>query len=213
MGYAKNLIAQLLRLYLMNTNITNQQPVGLMENLKAKWDLKNNVELTFVFVLFIATSIFCFFFLAKPILKSFGLHELMSNYLFYTLSAIATIPFLLVVLLFLNFNKKLKARWLLTSNLQFFIVIVLFSITGSSSIRVARPILDFIGINNDTMAWYVYWPLRILVVFPAYQILFMIFGTILGQWEFAWRFEKKMLGGFGRIFGVKPDKRDQKSEI
>jgi hypothetical protein len=170
----------------MSTKMTNEEPVGQMENLKVKWDLKNNVEFASVFVLFIATAIFCFFFLAKPILKSFGLQEIMS--------------------------KKLKARWLLTSNLQFLIVIILFSITGSSSIRVARPILDFMGINNDTMAWYVYWPLRILVVFPAYQILFMIFGTILGQWEFAWRFEKKMLGGFGRLFGIKP-KRDQKSEI
>jgi hypothetical protein len=145
-------------------------------------------------------------FLAKHILKSFGWQELMGNSLFYILSAIATIPFLLVALLFLNYNKKLKAKWLLTSNLQFLIVIILFSITGSSSIRVARPILDFMGISSETMAWYIYWPLRILIVFPAYQILFMIFGTILGQWEFAWRFEKKMLGGFGRLFGIKPQK-------
>ncbi len=197
----------------MNTKMTNEQPVGQMENLKIKWDLKNNAELAFVFFLFIATALFCFYFLTRPILNSFGLKEIVGTSIFYILSAIFTIPFLLVVLLFLNYNKKLKARWLLTSNLQFFIVIILFSITGSSSIRVARPILDFLGINSDTMSWYVYWPLRILIVFPAYQILFMIFGTILGQWEFAWRFEKKMLGGFGRLFGMKPQKRDQKSEI
>lgn len=191
----------------MNTKMTNEQPVGQLENLKVKWDLKNNAELAFVFFLFAATAIFCFYFLAKPILNSFGLKEIVGAPLFFILAAIATIPFLLIVLLFLNYNKKLKARWLLTSNLQFFIVIILFSITGSSSIRVARPILDFLGINSDTMSWYVYWPLRILIVFPAYQILFMIFGTILGQWEFAWRFEKKMLGGFGRLFGIKPDKK------
>jgi hypothetical protein len=113
--------------------------------------------------------------------------------------------------LFLNYNKKLKTKWQLKSNFQFFIIIILYSITGSSSIRIARPLLNYMHISSETMSWYLYWPLRILIVFPTYQILFMIFGTLLGQWEFAWRFEKKILNGFGRLFGIKPNK-DQKSE-
>ncbi|MDF2457112.1 MAG: diacylglyceryl transferase [Cytophagaceae bacterium] len=188
--------------------MTNKQEITWTEKLKAKWDLKNNTELYFVFFLYLATAVFCFFFLSKPILKSFGLQEILPAVLFYLLSAIATIPALLVVLLFLNYNKKLKEKWLLKSNLQFFIVIVLFSITGSSSVRVALPILNFLGIHQDTLAWYIYWPLRIIIVFPAYQLLFMIFGTLLGQWEFAWRFEKKMLSGFGRLFGIKNKKTE-----
>ena len=107
-----------------------------------------------------------------------------------------------------NWVEKLKTRWQLKSNLQLFIVIVLFSITGSASVKVARPILEFIGINDAT-PYYIYWPLRILVVFPAYQMLFMIFGTLLGQWEFAWRFEKKMLSGLGRLVGIKPSSKEQ----
>jgi manganese efflux pump family protein len=104
-----------------------------------------------------------------------------------------------------NWVEKLKTRWQLKSNFQLFLVIVLFSITGSMSIKVARPILEFLGITQD-MPPYFYWPLRILIVFPAYQMLFMIFGTMLGQWEFAWRFEKKMLSGLGRLVGIKPKK-------
>jgi hypothetical protein len=189
--------------------MTTEQ-TSIADQLKAKWDLKNNIELAFVFLVFLVTAVSGFFLLTKPVLKSFGLQEILPEFVFLLLSALATIPLLLVVLLFLNYNKKLKERWLLKSNLQFFIIIVLFSITGSTSVRVARPILDLLGIH-DTMAWYVYWPLRILIVFPAYQLLFMLFGTLLGQWEFAWRFEKKMLGGFGRLFGIKP-KREE-SEI
>ncbi len=176
------------------------------DKLKAKWDLKNNTELAFVFFILLATAVFGLIFLTRPILKSFGLQEILPEFVFLLLNLIATIPLLLVVVLFLNYNKKLKERWMLKSNFQFFLVIILFSITGSTSVRVARPILDFLGIHNS-MAWYIYWPLRILVVFPAYQLLFMVFGTLLGQWEFAWRFEKKMLGGFGRLFGVKPKKK------
>jgi manganese efflux pump family protein len=103
-----------------------------------------------------------------------------------------------------NWVEKLKTRWQLKSNFQLFLVIVLFSITGSMSIKVARPILEFLGITQD-MPPYFYWPLRILIVFPTYQMLFMIFGIMLGQREFAWRFEKKMLSGLGRLVGIKPN--------
>ena len=107
-----------------------------------------------------------------------------------------------------NWVEKLKTRWQLTSNLQLVIVIILFSITGSTAIKIARPILEFLGITK-AMPAYFYWPLRILIVFPVYQILFMIFGTLLGQWKFAWRFEKKMLGGLGRLVGIKPSSKEQ----
>lgn len=110
-----------------------------------------------------------------------------------------------------NWVEKLKDRWQLHSNFQLFLVLVLFSITGSASIKVARPILDFLGIS-DSMPPYFYWPLRFLIVFPAYQILFMIFGTLLGQWKFAWRFEKKMLSGLGRLVGIKSETREQRAE-
>jgi len=104
-----------------------------------------------------------------------------------------------------NWVEKLKNRWQIKSNFQFVVILILFSITGSMSIKVARPILEFLHITDD-MPGYFYWPLRILVVFPAYQILFMIFGTLLGQWKFAWWFEKKMLSGLGRLVGIKPSK-------
>ncbi|MDB5274040.1 MAG: hypothetical protein JWO58_2407 [Chitinophagaceae bacterium] len=105
-----------------------------------------------------------------------------------------------------NWVEKLKDRWGLHSNWQLVIVFILFSITGSSAVKLARPILDFLHISTDTLPAYFYWPLRIMIIFPIYQLLFMLFGFILGQWEFAWRFEKKMLGGFGRLFGIKPKK-------
>ena len=185
--------------------MTTEQPTTA-DRLKAKWDLKNNAEIAFVFLIFLITVVSGFFLLSKPILKSFGLQDMLPEFAFLLLSALAAIPLVFVVIFFLNYNKKLKERWMLNSNFQFFIIIVLFSITGSSAVRLAQPILNFLGIHN-TMAWYIYWPLRILIVFPAYQLLFMIFGTLLGQWEFAWRFEKKMLGGFGRLFGIKPEKK------
>lgn len=95
--------------------------------------------------------------------------------------------------------EKLKVKWGIESNLQMTIIFIVFAVTGSTSVKVARPILEFIGIN-DSLAWYVYWPLRIMIVLPVYQCLLLIFGTIAGQFKFFWAFEKKM---FGRFVGKK----------
>lgn len=87
-------------------------------------------------------------------------------------------------------------KWMIEDDIQYAIIFVVFAITGSSSVRVARPILDYIGLN-DTMSWYVYWPIRIIIILPVYQVLLICFGTLFGQFKFFWAFEKKMLGRFG----------------
>lgn len=88
--------------------------------------------------------------------------------------------------------KKLKQRWGIESNWQLIIIFIVFGITGSTAAKLAAPVTDFIGITND-MGWYVYWPIRILIIFPVYQLLLVIFGWIFGQYKFFWNFEKKML--------------------
>ncbi len=92
--------------------------------------------------------------------------------------------------------EKLKERWKLKNNWSVLVVIILFAITGSTSVRIAEPLLDFIGVTDSMNPW-LYWPIRILIVFPIYQVLFLCFGFLLGQWQFAWMFEKKMLSRFG----------------
>lgn len=92
--------------------------------------------------------------------------------------------------------EKLKERWCLKNNWSVLVVLVLFTITGSTAVRIAKPLLEFIGVTDALNPW-LYWPIRILVIFPIYQVLFLTFGFLLGQWKFAWTFEKKMLSRFG----------------
>lgn len=93
----------------------------------------------------------------------------------------------------MNFFEKLKARWGLTSNWQVFVVIFVFGATGSLSVKVAAPVLDLLGIHDDLNP-FIYWPLRILIVFPVYQVMLISIGALCGQFTFFWNFEKKMLG-------------------
>ncbi len=103
--------------------------------------------------------------------------------------------------------QKLKKRWGIESNLQLFFILVVFAVTGSASVYVAKPFLELLQIKPSSFpeAWWgqgAYWTLRILLIFPFYQLLLLLFGWVFGQFRFFWNFEKKMLQrtGLGRIF-------------
>ncbi|WP_139854842.1 DUF6787 family protein [Aequorivita sinensis] len=98
--------------------------------------------------------------------------------------------------------KKLKVRWNVESNTQLYIIFLVFAITGSSAAKLAAPVTEFFGISKE-MGWYVYWPFRILIIFPIYQVLLVFFGWIFGQFNFFWTFEKKMLRNLGLGFLIK----------
>ncbi len=94
--------------------------------------------------------------------------------------------------------KKLKERWGIQSNWQILVILLVFAVTGTSSMYVTRPILKFFGIVKDNFEYPIfYYTLKILLVFIAYQFLLVFFGWIFGQFHFFWNFEKKMLRRLG----------------
>lgn len=103
-------------------------------------------------------------------------------------------------------TNRLKKHWGIRSNWQLLVIFWVFAITGSASVYVAKPFLAWIGLSRDAFpdAWWgggSYWTLRILLIFPLYQILLVVFGWLFGQFKFFWSFEKKMLSrmGLGRF--------------
>lgn len=89
--------------------------------------------------------------------------------------------------------KKLKERWNVKSNFQLTIIFIVFAITGSTAAYVSRPVTDFLGIHKDSLPYFIYLPLRLILIFPLYQILLVCIGFLFGQFQFFWNFEKKML--------------------
>jgi sterol desaturase/sphingolipid hydroxylase (fatty acid hydroxylase superfamily) len=89
--------------------------------------------------------------------------------------------------------KKLKERWGVKSNKQIVIILLVFAITGFSSLQLAKPFLTLIGIPDTFEPHWLYRVLRLLLIFPIYQILLVFVGFIFGQFSFFWNFEKKML--------------------
>ena len=107
------------------------------------------------------------------------------------------LQFLKIIEFYCIMWEKLKIKWGIESNFQMTIIFIVFAITGSTSVKVARPILEYLNITTQTLPLYVYWPVRILLILPVYQVLLIIFGTLFGQFKFFWAFEKKMLSRFG----------------
>ena len=98
--------------------------------------------------------------------------------------------------------KKLKDKWNITSNFQLIVILIVFAITGSLSLVVSEPILEILGIKSSSMSTWLFTPLRLIIVFPVYQLLILAIGFLFGQFNFFWQLEKKMLikMGFSKFF-------------
>ncbi len=101
--------------------------------------------------------------------------------------------------------KKLKERWNIDSNWQLFVIFLVFAVIGSTSTKFAGPVMDVLGLTKDNTAWFLYWPLRIILIFPIYQVLMVVIGWMYGEFQFFWKFEKKMLRLIGLGFLVKDE--------
>lgn len=95
--------------------------------------------------------------------------------------------------------KKLKERWGVNSNWRLIVIFIGFAITGSTAGKLAGPVTEMVGITEEMGDW-VYWPVRIVIIFPVYQVLLVFFGWIFGEFTFFWAFVKRMFAIFGLKF-------------
>lgn len=83
------------------------------------------------------------------------------------------------------------------TNFQFVVVFIVFGITGLGAVYVAKPCMELVGIQRENMHGLVFWPIRILFMTIAYQIMLVVFGTLAGQRRYFWNMEKRVLRRFG----------------
>lgn len=88
--------------------------------------------------------------------------------------------------------KRLKEKWGVESNLQLTIIFIVFAITGSTAAYISKPFTNWIGLTSENLGGF-YLPIRLIAIFPLYQVLLVFVGFVFGQFKFFWEFEKKML--------------------
>ncbi len=88
--------------------------------------------------------------------------------------------------------KRLKEKWGIESNFQFWVIMVVFSLAGMSVVRVKFWIYHAIGLHPTApmIVKILAWP---VIVIPAYYMLLMFWGTVLGQYRFVWWFTQKTM--------------------
>mgnify|MGYP000160802877 FL=1 len=95
--------------------------------------------------------------------------------------------------------EKLKQRWGVESNFQLTIIFIVFAITGSASAMVSKPVCLWLGITKEDFG-FLFTPIRLILIFPLYQVLLVSIGFLFGQFAFFWKFEKKLLRKLGLGF-------------
>lgn len=77
--------------------------------------------------------------------------------------------------------RLLKTRWGVTG-WGVVAILLSFSLAGMSVLKIGKPIMHAI-LPDDAPRW-LYWTVKILVIIPVYEVLLMIWGTLLGQGRF-----------------------------
>ena len=93
--------------------------------------------------------------------------------------------------------ERFKKKWNITSNFQLVIILIIFAITGTSTLYVKEAIFHVLGITPEMDRWLRTF-LYIIIIFPAYNVMLLIVASLFGQFRFAWEFEKKMFGRLKR---------------
>ena len=95
--------------------------------------------------------------------------------------------------------KYLKDKWNLKSNFQLVIILIVFAVTGSGSLYISKPLMEFLSISSENMDIYLYWILRFIIVTVVYQFVLLLVAFVFGQFNWFWNFEKKILKKMGLI--------------
>lgn len=99
-----------------------------------------------------------------------------------------------------NMWGRMKQRWGV-STWGAVAILAAFSLAGSTVIKLTSPIMDRL-VSPDAPKW-LWWTVRVLVIVPTYQVILMVYGTLLGQFRFFWNKERQMGRAMLRLLRVR----------
>ncbi|HLD69780.1 MAG TPA: DUF6787 family protein [Candidatus Omnitrophota bacterium] len=84
--------------------------------------------------------------------------------------------------------QKLKNKWNITSNWDFVLIMLTFSLAGLGVSFSRREIFAVLGINHTSLGFQIF--MSLLLIVPLYQLSTLFFGLFLGQFNFFWERQK-----------------------
>ena len=89
--------------------------------------------------------------------------------------------------------QNLVKRFNANSKIHLLVIFFVFGLSGSFSLWISSPIMLALDLKNILNNYTLYIFLRILIIIPIYQIILIVIATIFGEFQYFWKFEKKML--------------------
>ena len=88
-----------------------------------------------------------------------------------------------------KFIKYFKAK----SLNHLILIFIIFGISGSLTLILSEPIINFIKINKVVENTFFLLLLQIIIIFPLYQLVLISIATLFGEFNYFLSFEKSML--------------------
>ena len=88
-----------------------------------------------------------------------------------------------------NLIKKFNAK----SKVHLLVIFFVFGLSGSFSLWISSPIMSALDLKNILNNYPLYIFFRILIIIPIYQLILLVIATLFGEFEYFWKFEKKIL--------------------
>ncbi len=98
----------------------------------------------------------------------------------------------------IKFFNKLKLKWGITSDWQVLTILIAFSLAGPTVIFIKGWYFDLLAFNDQTPT-FIKTIAYLVFIFPAYQVILLIYGFLLGQFQFFWEKEKALVRAISRI--------------
>ncbi len=91
----------------------------------------------------------------------------------------------------MKYFDRLKKKWEIRSNYQFWLIMLIFAVTGTSVLFTKPLIFDLLGIT-DSLHFFLYALLYLLIITPVYFISLLLIGSLFGQYRFFNRFIQRI---------------------
>ena len=139
------------------------QILPMLTKLKQRWDIENNWQLIFPVLAFIGLAGTAYT-IARAILNWLNWNNTWKEWPVTLL--LTSVGYFLGLKFFLWCFKKLENKWVTTYRWEMIAIFLVFAVTGSLSGKLAAPLTHAIGVDAETSSGWLYWPLRILLIFP-----------------------------------------------
>ena len=100
----------------------------------------------------------------------------------------------------MNFFERLKKKWNISNNVDFILIMAVFSLAGLGVSFSRRRIFILLGLNHA--AWWINIIAWLILIVPLYQLSTLFFSIFLGQFSFFWERQKAI----GRVLKKIPQR-------